>query len=297
MGVGPENSPRFTTRLPAPAAYLFIRFLQSSATVCNLSFLQEFELRIRIAAGAKLGRGMDPRLQAGAGPGSANTGDGKAAQLCRRGPRMYQDGYVFKRAVTTEEIEQIHRLNYRTFVTEIPQHHDTGDGRLVDKFHAKNTYFIAVRRDQVVGMISIHDQPPFSIADRLPDPSILTHPDSRPIEVRLLAVAPEQRKTTVMMGLVSQFYEYARAQGYTHAYLSGVVDRVPLYRQFGFEPLGPAVRSGEASFVPMGITISRLVSVNEPRHLRWRKRMERRGSPRREAVCLLPGPVSIPPAV
>ena len=210
---------------------------------------------------------------------------------------MYQDGYVFKRAVTTEEIEQIHRLNYRTFVTEIPQHHDTGEGRLVDKFHAKNTYFIAVRRDQVVGMISIHDQPPFSIADRLPDPSILTHPDSRPIEVRLLAVAPEQRKTTVMMGLVSQFYEYARAQGYTHAYLSGVVARVPLYQQFGFEPLGPAVRSGEASFVPMGVTISRLVSVNEPRHSRWRKRMERRGSPRREAVCLLPGPVSIPPAV
>src|SRR5262249_21393962 len=164
-----ENSPRFTTRLPAPAAYLFIRFLQSSATVCNLSFLQEFELRIRIAAGAKLGRGLDPRLRAGAGPGSANTGDGQAAQLCRRGASMYQDAYFLKRALTTEKNKQTHRLNYRTFVTEIPQHHDTGDGRLVDKFHAKNIYFIAMRRDRVVGMISLHDQPPFSVADRLPD--------------------------------------------------------------------------------------------------------------------------------
>jgi len=210
---------------------------------------------------------------------------------------MYQDGYVFKRAETTEEFEQIHRLNYRTFVTEIPQHYDTGDGRLVDKFHAKNTYFIALRRDQVVGMISIHDQPPFSVADRLPDPSILTRPGSRPIEVRLLAVAPEQRKSTVMMGLVCQFYEYARAQGYTHAYISGFLDRLPLYRQFGFEPLGPAVRSGETSFVPMGSTISQLVRVNEQRVDMWNKRMGRRKAPRRESVCLLPGPVSISPAV
>src|SRR5215472_4314135 len=98
---------------------------------------------------------------------------------------MYRDGgYLFKRAETPEEFEQIHRLNYRTFVAEIPQHHDTGDGRLVDKFHAKNTYFIAVRHGRVVGMISVHDQPPFSVADRLSDPSLLTHPDSRPLEVR-----------------------------------------------------------------------------------------------------------------
>jgi aspartate aminotransferase-like enzyme len=210
---------------------------------------------------------------------------------------MHQDGYVFKRAETPEEFEQIHRLNYRTFVAEIPQHHDTGDGRLIDKFHDKNTYFIAMRQDLVVGMISVHDQPPFSVADRLPDPSILSRPGSRPIEVRLLAVAPEQRKSTVLMGLVCQFYEYACAQGYTHAYISGIEDRIPLYQQFGFEPLGPAVRCGEACFVPMGITISQLVHVNEQRAGMWRKRMGRRRASRREPVCLLPGPVSISPAV
>src|SRR5262249_51014074 len=170
---------------------------------------------------------------------------------------MYRDGgYVFKRADTSEEIEQVHRLNYRTFVAEIPQHHDSGDGRLVDKFHAKNTYFIALRHGQVVGMISVHDQPPFSVADRLPDPSILDRSGVRPIEVRLLAISPEQRKTTVLMGLVCQFYDYACARGYTHAYISALAERLSLYRQFGFEPLGPAVRCGAADFVPMGISIS-----------------------------------------
>jgi aspartate aminotransferase-like enzyme/predicted N-acetyltransferase YhbS len=211
---------------------------------------------------------------------------------------MYQDGgYLFKRAETTEEFEQIHRLNHRTFVAEMAQHHDPGDGRLVDKFHAKNIYFIAVKHDQVIGMISIHDRPPFSVADRLPDPSILTRPDARPIEVRLLAVAPEHRNSTVMMGLVCQFYEYTRGRGYTHAYISGVEERLPLYRTFGFEPLGPAVSSGGARFVPMGTTISQLVRVNERRTGMWRKRIERIESSRREPVCLLPGPVSIGPAV
>ena len=211
---------------------------------------------------------------------------------------MLQDGgYVFKRADSSEEIEQIHRLNYRTFVAEIPQHHDPGDGRLVDKFHAKNTYFIALRKGEVVGMISVHDQPPFSVAERLADPSVLARPDLRPIEVRLLAIAPEQRKSTVLIGLVYQFYEFARANGYTHAYISGLEERLPLYRQFGFEPLGPAVRCGQASFIPMGITIPRLVSVNERMARMWRKHMQRRETRRREPICLLPGPVAIAPAV
>ena len=68
--------------------------------------------------------------------------------------------YHFKRAETADEIEQIHRLNYRTFVEEIPQHTAQEPGRLVDKFHAKNTYFVAVSEGSVVGMVCFHDQPP-----------------------------------------------------------------------------------------------------------------------------------------
>ena len=84
--------------------------------------------------------------------------------------------YVFKRAETRQEFEQIHRLNYRTFVSEIPQYSDPGTGRLVDKFHDKSAYFIVLREGRVVGMLSTHDQPPFSVADRLRDPEILNRP-------------------------------------------------------------------------------------------------------------------------
>jgi len=52
---------------------------------------------------------------------------------------------LYKVAATADEFEQIHRLNYQTFVGEIPQHSPNPEGRLVDKFHAENTYLIGVR--------------------------------------------------------------------------------------------------------------------------------------------------------
>ena len=111
---------------------------------------------------------------------------------------MMQSGrYTFKRADRACEFDQVHALNHSTFVREIPQHEDSGDGRLVDKFHEKNVYFIALRDERVVGMISIHDQRPFSVAGRLPDPRVLESPGMRPLEIRLLAIpawrAPRSR--------------------------------------------------------------------------------------------------------
>lgn len=228
---------------------------------------------------------------------------------------MFPDGrYVFKRAETPDEFEQIHCLNYRTFVTELAQYADPGTGRLVDKFHDKNTYFIALKAGRVVGMVSFHDRPPFSVADRLADPSVLNRPGTRPIEVRLLAVAPEQRHSPALAGLLTLFYEHAQANGYTHAYISGVVERLPLYQQFGFEPLGPAVRCGQASFVPMRVSISRLVGRYHQSVRRWHQRQRRMagqsavgsrqsagwGLPAancRLPTVLLPGPVTIASAV
>ena len=42
----------------------------------------------------------------------------------------------FKVASADWEFEQIHQLNYKTFVEEIPQHQPSNSPRLVDKFHS-----------------------------------------------------------------------------------------------------------------------------------------------------------------
>jgi aspartate aminotransferase-like enzyme len=239
--------------------------------------------------------------------------------------------YVFKRAETGPEFEQIHRLNHRTFADEIPQHRSTDDGLLVDKYHDKNSYLIVLREGRVVGMVSAHDQPPFSVAERLRDPQVLTRDGRRPLEVRLLAIEPQERNSTMFFGLIWSLYEYARAHGYTHLFISGVKERVPLYERLGFEALGPAVACGAAWFVPMVLTIGQLpIRIQRVKQL-WethvnkvapRRRLAAEGRGARvegraarakakkgsrlssltsplslEPVCLLPGPVTTSAAV
>jgi aspartate aminotransferase-like enzyme len=205
--------------------------------------------------------------------------------------------YVFKRAETSQEFEQIHRLNHRTFVGEIPQHPDPGNGVLIDKFHNKNAYLIVLREGRVVGMVSAHDQPPFSVAERLREPDILQRQGTRPLEVRLLAIEPEERNSTMFFGLIWSLYEYARSHRYTHLFISGVEERLALYQRLGFVALGPAVASGKASFVPMVLTIGQLpVKMQRVKQL-WEIHMDKVTPRRSEPVCLLPGPVTTSHAV
>lgn len=218
---------------------------------------------------------------------------------------MYRIGaYEFTIASTPEDLEQVHRLNHQTFVEEIPQHGATSDGLLVDKFHDKNEYLICRKSGKVVGMLASHDQPPFSIADRLPDASILTQPGIRPVEIRLLAVEPTERKGPVLAGLVWLLYNRAQQAGYSHFVISGVVNQRDLYEHLGFEALGPAVGHGDAQFIPMWLPVPRLQETMGRAMKLWERRLSRSqpesakapgGSctASREVVCLLPGPVAM----
>ena len=207
--------------------------------------------------------------------------------------------YVFKRAETPPEIDQVHRLNYRTFVREIPQHADCGGERLVDKFHHKNVYFIVLLHDRVLGMVSAHGEPPFSVAERLDEPAVLQRPGTRPLEARLLAIEPGQRHSSlIFIGLLWSVYEHARVNGYTHMYISGVEERVALYERLGFVPLGPAVQSGKARFVPMVLKVGHLPFKMERAKQRWEGQLAVPPPPAHdERVCLLPGPVTTSLAV
>ncbi|MBS0261141.1 MAG: GNAT family N-acetyltransferase [Planctomycetes bacterium] len=187
--------------------------------------------------------------------------------------------YVFKQADSADEVEQIHALNYRTFVREIPQHADTGDGRLVDKFHDKNRYFVALRDGRVVGMLAVHDQPPFSIDSRLPDPTLLTAPGTRPLEIRLLSVVPEERGRIVFVRLVSTLFDFVRRSGHTHLFISGIEDRLPLYQGLGFQALGEPIGPEGARFVPMSLSVTRLESLQARTAELWNQRVARTRGP------------------
>jgi hypothetical protein len=162
---------------------------------------------------------------------------------------------LFKLAAEPWEFEQIHRLNYQTFVEEIPQHPANPEGILIDPFHDENTYIIAVHGRRVVGMVALRGQRPFSLDRKLPDLDSFLPLARRPCELRLLATTPECRHGFVFRGLVDLLVRHGIDQGYDLAVISGTVRQAKLYRHLGFIPFGSLVGTTEALYQPMYLTL------------------------------------------
>jgi aspartate aminotransferase-like enzyme/predicted N-acetyltransferase YhbS len=214
------------------------------------------------------------------------------------GPSLRLGRYVFRRARTRRDFAALHRLNHRTFVRELSQHADNGLGRLVDKFHDKNLYFVAMSGERVVGMLSVHDRPPFSVADKLADPLVLDRLGPHPLEVRLLAVEPAHRRGTVFSGLALAVLRHAQREGYSHLLISGVADRRRMYERMGFTALGPAVREGGSAFVPMVATLAGMPKriLEDAGWLTQRSRRDAR-TPDPSPMSFTPGHAQLSPSV
>ena len=196
---------------------------------------------------------------------------------------------VYKVATEPHEFELIHELNHRTFVEEIPQHRGNTGRRLVDRFHAENTYVVCMAASELVGMVAVRGQRPFSLDHKLAELDGYLPRGRRACEIRLLAVEPRYRKTSVFAGLVLRLVQLARARGFDLALISGTVRQLKLYRHLGFEPFGPRVGTPGAEYQPMMLMLERFEECVRPL-----LSAQEGGSP---AFSFLPGPVSIAPEV
>src|SRR5437879_633166 len=198
---------------------------------------------------------------------------------------------VFKVASEDWEFEQIHRLNYHTFVEEIPQHQPSTAPRLVDKFHAQNTYLICLCDQKLAGMLAVRGNRPFSLDQKLPNLDAHLPPGRKICEIRLLAIEKKFRGARggqVLQGILALLWQHGVEKCYDLAIISGTPRQFRLYQHLGFVPFGPAVGTGEAQFQPMYITIETFEGT---------AREFLRSSPSRafqpSAVNFLPGPVTV----
>ena len=198
---------------------------------------------------------------------------------------------VFKFASEDWEFEAIHRLNYQTFVEEIPQHERSPSQRLVDKFHHENTYLICLCGRQLAGMLAVRGNRPFSLDQKLPNLDRYLPPGRRICEVRLLAIDKKFRGARggqILAGMLALLWQHGIEKGYDLAIISGTTRQRKLYQHLGFVPFGPLVGSGEAQFQPMYITL-------ETFEVRAREFL--RNAPARSfhpsAANFLPGPVAV----
>lgn len=162
-------------------------------------------------------------------------------------------------AISEEEMEAIHRLNYAAFVEEIPQHAPNPERKLIDKRHHLNQYIIAKHQGQVVGMVCYNFTRPFSLDEKLPDLNSYLPPAHKVAEIRLLAIKREYRKPYVAYRLLQQVCKDLIAQQVELGVISATTRQLKLYTAMGFVPFGPTVGKANAIFQPMYIT---------PQHLR-----------------------------
>ncbi len=191
----------------------------------------------------------------------------------------------FRVAENASEFEQVFALLYQTFVEEIPQHPPNPDRRHVDRFHDENLYVIAADGDEVVGVIALRGQRPFSLDQKLGPVDGMLPPGRRVCELRLLAVKPAHRSSSVFSGLVDSVVREGRARGYDLAIISGTLRQSRLYRHLGFEPFGSIVGTEDAPFQPMFITFEKFLTAAPS--------LVTSGEP----MSFLPGPVPIAPDV
>ena len=157
--------------------------------------------------------------------------------------------YTFKIATSEDEHTQIYKLNYETFVEEIPQHERNGSRMLVDKFDKENTYFICQKGTEVVGMVASRSNRPFSLDLKLGNLDSFFPAGSHICELRLLAVKPKDRTGRVFTGLLKNFGE--NSADFDYAIISARNSQMRLYARLGFKPFGPSVGSDEAPYQPM----------------------------------------------
>lgn len=161
---------------------------------------------------------------------------------------------LYKIADNVNEIEQIHRLNYLTFVEEIPQHESNETRKLIDRFNDENTYIIAKRKNEVIGMISVKENRPFSLDQKLTDLDAYLPENSIPCEIRLLSIKEAYRGGRIFYGLCERLVSYCLEQGYSMALISGTLRQTKLYKHLGFQSFGPLVGTEEAPYQPMYLT-------------------------------------------
>lgn len=192
---------------------------------------------------------------------------------------LLSEGIEIKQAKEDWEFQAIHKLNYDTFVEEIPQHHSNSKKTLIDRFNNENIYMIALKNKNVIGMIALRDKRPFSLDEKVKNLDAYLPKYRKICEVRLLSVKKQFRKTKVLYGLVKQAFQYAILEDYDIVVISGILNQQKLYKHMGFIPFGKVVGTEGAQYQPMYMTREgfKVQSILE----------------QQEEVSFLPGPVEI----
>ncbi len=207
---------------------------------------------------------------------------------------MRGDPYNYKIADQEWEMEAIHRLNGATFAGEMLRDEAPLDGRLVDRFHETNVYVICVRERELLGMVAVGFERPFSFDEMVADLDERLPEGHSWCEIRLLAMAPERRGGAMLAGLVGGVLEVMAARGRDAAVIFAPTRQLKLCEHLGFVPCGPAVGKEGALCQPMQLDVARFHRLRVASGVGYARASEVDGD---AVLSFLPGPVTPSAAV
>lgn len=164
---------------------------------------------------------------------------------------------VIKYAIQ-EDFDLIHQLNHTIFAEEIPQHEKRENHRLVDQFHEKNTYIIALLGEEVVGMICYNAERPFSLDRKLENLDQYLPQHQKLVEVRLFAVVSHKRKQGISVTLLKTLIRDLIVKGFDLGVISATTRELKLYNNMGATAFGPLVGTPEVPYQPMYFAMNNL---------------------------------------
>ena len=194
--------------------------------------------------------------------------------------------YIYKIAEADWEFDLIYKMNYQTFVDEIPQHNKNLTKQLIDKFHSENKYFICLKNNKLMGMVAVRNQRPFSLDAKLHNLDRYFPANLSMGEIRLLSVSQDRRGSIIATNLFKMVRDWGYEQRHDLVLISGIAQQLPLYKKLGFLPFGPLVGNDNAWFQPMYLTRESFIKI-APAIVRTEETEE--GTNR--SVNFLPGPV------
>ena len=153
---------------------------------------------------------------------------------------------------TPEEFDKLWALNYEIFAAELKMRPETDSQRLVDKFHHKNIYRAAqLPSGELAGMIAAHWQPPYSAAAHFGDAITIPPKQGKLAEIRLFALKPQYRSTTLASQLAVPLLLALDEAGVSEVIISGISNRKRFYEHLGFKVIGEGITEGATTLYPM----------------------------------------------
>lgn len=177
----------------------------------------------------------------------------------RRYPaRMTQPAFRLTHA-TPADRERIYVARHAVYASELSQHRENADGRLMDALDARNDYLCVWSGASLAGFVSITAPGGAYSMDKYLARTAWPFPcDDGLYEVRLLTVMPEARRRELALLLMYGALRWIESRGGTRVMAIGRREVMGLYEKAGLVPTGQTAVSGAVTFDVMTATVEAL---------------------------------------